>query len=114
MIDVDVSEVLDLAADLVSGAAKVATEAGDAVSDAADELRSDAQSAAPVLTGALRQSITAEGSGTDWEVSAGARYAVYVEMGTSKMAPQPFLFPFVAKTQRGLEQDMAKLGDPFA
>jgi HK97 gp10 family phage protein len=51
----------------------------------------------PVDTGYLRASI-ATTTGTDGtsvfgEVTAGANYAAYVEHGTSRMAPQPFMSP---------------------
>ena len=56
-----------------------------------------ARERAPVDTGYLRASIfTREGAqGSAWwgEVEAGAEYAAYVEHGTSRARPQPFLRP---------------------
>ena len=53
---------------------------------------------APVDTGALRSSITAESKMTDdmtFTVSDGVEYGVYQEFGTSKMAAQPFMTPAI-------------------
>lgn len=57
---------------------------------------------APVATGELRDSIHVEKDGTDHKVVADADHAVFVELGTSKMAAQPFLGPAAAKVRRNL------------
>lgn len=61
------------------------------------EVEADAKSLAPVDTGALRSSIASTisggGSTITGEVQPGVNYAIYQEMGTSRMAAQPFLFP---------------------
>ena len=50
----------------------------------------------PVDTGNLRNSITHEPEGDDTEViGTNVEYAAYVELGTSKMAAQPYLEPAV-------------------
>lgn len=52
---------------------------------------------APVDTGELMQSIRARPiNETTWRVSAHAPHALYVEFGTYKTRPQPFLRPAVA------------------
>lgn len=49
---------------------------------------------APVDTGALRNSIQAKPvDDLTWEVGVGVDYALFVEMGTSKMAAQPYMTP---------------------
>ncbi|MGH2596142.1 MAG: HK97-gp10 family putative phage morphogenesis protein [Actinomycetota bacterium] len=56
-----------------------------------------ARTLAPVLTGALRESITAESVGpAEARVVAGVDYAVFVEFGTSVDEAQPFLRPAAA------------------
>jgi HK97 gp10 family phage protein len=62
-----------------------------------DDIASDAARLAPVRTGHLRSSISAEPAGADGTVTvrASAEYAAYVELGTRYMAAQPFLKPAV-------------------
>lgn len=49
----------------------------------------------PVLTGHLRSTIymREDRDGLGWETGADADYASYIENGTSRMAPQPFILP---------------------
>lgn len=47
----------------------------------------------PVDTGTLKNSITVNGDTKIATVSANTDYAEYVEFGTSKTVPQPFLVP---------------------
>lgn len=76
------------------------------------KIASDARRAAPVLTGALRRSIstsTASGSETVYVTAnprgdQGQAYAAYVELGTRYMAAQPYLRPAAYRAQgRNLE-----------
>ena len=85
-----------------------ADELGDKVERAVERftLRTEAlaKQFAPVDTGYLRSSITSEFSSTagrtySGEVTVGAHYAGYVEYGTSRMAPQPYLNPAVDVTE---------------
>ena len=64
----------------------------------------DAKKDCPVDTGRLRSSITHEVEGTVGYVETDVDYAPYVELGTYKMRPQPFLFP-------ALEKNKAKIQD---
>ena len=61
------------------------------------DTQAQARELAPVDTGYLRSSLAVEtgASGTSvyGQVTAGANYATYVENGTSRMAPQPFMGP---------------------
>lgn len=50
----------------------------------------------PVDTGQLRASITHEVSNLQGVVGTNVEYASYVEFGTSKQRPQPYLFPALA------------------
>jgi HK97 gp10 family phage protein len=52
--------------------------------------------AAPVDTGRLRASITHEVAGHTATIGTSVEYAPYVELGTSKMAAQPYLKPALA------------------
>lgn len=62
----------------------------------ADDVAAKARSLAPVLTGALRDSIHVQGAGGDAaeaDVVADVPYAAYVEFGTSTRHAEPFLRP---------------------
>ena len=78
---------------------QVAEAAQTAVMAAADAVADDARTQAPVLTGALRDSITVQTDEPDVVVDARADYAGYVEFGTSDAPAQPFLGPAV-ETER--------------
>ncbi len=60
----------------------------------ARQVQAGAMMRAPVDTGALKNSIEAERieSGV-WQVHDGVEYGIYQELGTYKMAAQPFLIP---------------------
>ena len=114
MIEIDMSEVADIAAELGAAGGKVEKAAGTVVQRTASGLEADARSSAPVRTGALRDSIHASGSGTEWSVEASAPHALFVEFGTYKDAPQPFLFPHADRAEAELEEGLTEIGDPFA
>jgi HK97 gp10 family phage protein len=62
---------------------------------AAFEIEARAKVLAPVLTGNLRNSIQTdvESDGLTAHVGTGVEYAAYVEFGTRRMAPRPYLAP---------------------
>jgi HK97 gp10 family phage protein len=81
---------------------KVREVVRDAVTDAAEAVASDARATVPVVTGALRDSITTEvgSDGLSVQVSTGLDYGQFVEHGTSRMPAQPFMLP-AAEAERG-------------
>lgn len=89
----DFSEFDALSADLTAAGAAAVPRARTAVAKAAADVQARAQIAAPVDTGFLQGSISTTNRGLEAEVGPTAHYGVYVEMGTSRMAPQPYLFP---------------------
>lgn len=74
----------------------------------------DARRNAPVDTGYLRSSIATDyqisGTSVLGAVEAGANYAAYVENGTSRMAPQPFLRPAFDKHRQKWIRAMEQIG----
>lgn len=68
-----------------------------AVPAALEEVRSEAETLCPVDDGQLRQSLHVRmgesASGAQGEVVADVPYAAFVELGTCKQAPQPYLYP---------------------
>ena len=61
----------------------------------------NAKEICPVDTGRLRNSITHAVDGNDAYIGTNVDYGKFVELGTSKMAPRPYLTP--AATQHGSE-----------
>ncbi len=69
------------------------------------KIQSDARRACPVDTGQLRSSIVAEPVREDGDrlvlrVGTNVEYAAYVEFGTSRMAPQPYMRPAFLAARR--------------
>ncbi len=68
----------------------------------------NAKAACPVDTGTLRESIGAECDGRRAEIYADTDYAAYVEFGTSKMSPQPYLIPSLIDSEAAVLEAMAQ------
>lgn len=71
------------------------------------KIQSDARRACPVDTGRLRASIAAEpvvesGDKLTLKVGTNVSYAAYVEFGTSRMRPQPYMRPAFLAARRYL------------
>lgn len=73
---------------------------------AAFEIEARAKQAAPVRTGNLRNSIQTdvESDGLTAHVGTAVEYAAYVEFGTRRMAPRPFLAPAAEAVRAGLRR----------
>lgn len=82
-----------LAADLGTASVRVGAKVSSAVDESTTSVAQTAQNLAPVDTGELRSSITANDGTMSGTVEAGTDHAFYVEFGTSKMPPQPFMGP---------------------
>jgi len=62
------------------------------------DIEKEAKRIVPVRTGFLRSSIYHKKTGKlTLEVGASAPYAIYVEYGTSRMSPKPYLRPAIMK-----------------
>lgn len=74
--------------------------AGEIVRSTAFEIQAIAQINAPVDTGALRSSIETVITGAmSAIIQDGVEYGIFVELGTSRMAAQPFLTPAVEQVR---------------
>jgi HK97 gp10 family phage protein len=93
VITLDTSEVADLAHDLKLGAASAVGRVSKVMRRTAYAIQADAMVLAPVDTGNLRSSIAARPGALSAEVVADTDYSVFVELGTSRMAGQPFMSP---------------------
>ena len=78
---------------------------GEALKLASEVCVSEAQRLAPVKTGRLRDSIRIlEDGGGYTVVGSDLHYAPYVEYGTSRMAPKPYLRPAAERARDSVEE----------
>lgn len=82
------------------------TELDGLIQDAGMECEDLAVAACPVDTGNLQESITYLPDFLSCEVYTDVDYAVYVELGTSKMAPQEFMLPAFETAKDHLLQEL--------
>ena len=80
---------------LLDAMRKIEEGFGDIIGQCANVVCDRAKEICPVDTGRLRDSISAERNGTSARISANTDYAAYVEFGTSKTAPHPYLVPAI-------------------
>ncbi|QKW15379.1 HK97-gp10 family putative phage morphogenesis protein [Verrucosispora sp. NA02020] len=122
MVDIRVEgggELTVIAAQLRTKRASIGREGSQVVRRSALAGEAAAKAFAPVLTGHLKSSIGHEFSGSaatgvmDGEWGAEARYAKWVEGGTSRMAPQPFVGPSLDAVTPGFLQAVEAISDPL-
>lgn len=109
----DAHEWKNLALDLSQAGQRAHDKAAQAIGKTAADITADAKSYVPVDTGNLKNSIGYDTFNTGGEMGAEigptAGYGMHVEMGTSRMAPQPYLAPAFNRRVTGFEQAMSKL-----
>lgn len=92
-------------------AAQVRPKTEVALAKAAFDTQIAAIKRAPVDTGNLASSLVATRTGDlRWQVTAHAEYAIYVEMGTRKMAAQPYLLPSLQEVWPSMMQALRNVG----
>lgn len=90
--------------------AKMRAAAGKRIHAAGFRVEGDAKGRAPVDTGALRASLINTPTGPlSTTISAGVDYALFVERGTRRMAPQSFMQPAMEAEQPRLEASFANI-----
>lgn len=105
----DTSELRKLAADLEAGSASVEERAPLAVRKVALDIEAAAKAAAPVDTGNLKNSISSDIDGLSAEIGPTAEYGMYVEYGTSRMRPQPYMGPAVDANSGNLDEALGQI-----
>lgn len=123
-VDIDTSELTSLARDLMDAAPKQAAAAVHRVTlKEAVGVQSRAKAAAPrdrpwLSTQGIRRKSGKDGAGS-WSIvyttpdPEGRRSAFYVEYGTSRMPPQPFMTPAVAPSHESYPAAIQAEVDPF-
>lgn len=111
------SDELDrIAADLKSTADQTQKKARAVVRQAGLSVANGARTRAPVDTGFLRSSIrmrnakSGQRNTVSVEVTASAHYAVYVEYGTSRMGPQPYMAPAADRVMPTFAEAVSRIG----
>lgn len=92
---------------LLEVAQRIESNLSEIIAAGAEVVCSSAKSMCPVDTGTLQSSIGVSTEGNRATVSADADYAAYVEFGTSKMAPQPYLMPALLGNYDAILSEMA-------
>ena len=107
-----VTGIDDVLAGLLGAIATVDGHTKEAASEAAARIEATAKSLAPKLTGATAASIEVSGRGTTREVGPTTPWAPFVEYGTWKDPPQPFMGPAAERHEDDLATFLAdRVGD---
>lgn len=110
----DFSEINKLSADLSKAGEGALAKAKLAVQKTSADIAKSAAQAAPVDTGNLRNSIGSDlvdTGGAVWaDIGPTANYGKYVEYGTSRMAPQPYLVPAFEQHTNGFSKAIESIG----
>lgn len=115
MASVDTSQMRKFASDLRTESGRVSKRGATVVRKVSQGIVRDAKTLAPVDTGNLRNSISATVTGDgrtnrmSAEIGPTAHYGIYLELGTSKMSPRPYLFPAADRWEPVFTQAMAQV-----
>lgn len=89
----DVSQLTQLGVRIAGAGPAVQAGARTALTRTAYAIEGDAKVLCPVDTGNLMNSISTDVDGMTAEIGPTADYGVWVEMGNSRMAGQPYMIP---------------------
>lgn len=111
----DASDLHNFAADLTKASGRAQAMGRQAVAKTAADITADAKKFAPYRTGNLRNSIghdlRSDSTGVEAEIGPTANYGHYLEHGTSRMAPQPYLGPAFDRRVPSFEKAMGMIAD---
>ena len=110
-----IDQVRRLAADLGRAGKAALPAAREAVQKATQDIESIAKETVTVDTGFLKSSISSEfhfgGSEAIGRVGPSANYGAFVENGTHKMRPQPYMRPATDAVEPGFNMVMQIIAD---
>lgn len=110
----DARQLAQLGVDLTTNSGRLKPQARAAVHKTARDIEADAKHMAPYKTGNLLGSISTDVSDLAGVVEAvvgpTAEYGAFVEFGTSRQSPQPYLGPAADNRLPGLEAALAEIG----
>lgn len=108
------SDLDRLAADLRKAGRVTRARTVQAIRKGAYDIAATGQALAPVDTGATRASIGVDYSAGAGEIRASigptTHYAPYLEFGTARMAPRPFMGPAADRNMPLIEQAIEQIG----
>lgn len=116
-IHIDDSELGVLQARIATAAPRVGARIAKAIRKTAHDIEADAKILVPVDTGNLKNSISTDilndgrFENMAAEIGPTAHYGRYVEEGTSRMGPQPYLRPAFDRRLPGFERAIAEAGE---
>lgn len=114
--DLNVTELNQYQRQLENASGNINLAARAVTAKYTDLIVKEAKRLVPVDTGRLRDSITADTKGeagrsiATGDIVADAPYAGFVEFGTVRQAPQPFMRPALRKYRKGFKDDLARAG----
>jgi HK97 gp10 family phage protein len=112
MSDWDTSELTDLIEDLAKAGPKSEKLTSVVVRKTGFDVVAGAQAIAPVDTGNLKSSIgvDVDADGLGFEAGPTANYGHFVEYGTSRMSPQPYMRPAFDRAVEPLPEVLGQVG----
>lgn len=106
------SDLNNLYVDLGKAAGSIYIEAKKIIAKGGQDVVRDAQAFCPVRTGNLKNSISVDygANGLSFEAGPTMNYGMWVECGTSRMAPRAFLGPAFDRNVPQIVGELDRLG----
>ena len=114
-MQIDTSDLRRLQREMQESLAYAPVEAQRIIDENAARVEMHQVMLVPVLSGDTQRSIDTEDGpdGLSAEIGPDTHYAPYVEHGTSRMAPQPFVEPALDRVKPQFLADCERLADPL-
>lgn len=117
-LKIDGMEIRRFERDVETGSQEATRQVRDTVRKSTLQTEAGGKARAAVLTGFMRNSITSDFVGSNRDIAVGttgpeAEYAPYVELGTSRQAPQPFMGPAADEVEPSFYAALENI-DPLA